>query len=115
MLGQPGRDQDGITEGLRDRGCAVELASSWIRAAVAEGSGRESSPRPAAGWTDLTDAEQNVASLVADGLTNRQIGARLYVSPYTVDAHLRHIFTKLAISSRVQLAALAVRAGVAVS
>ena len=87
-------------------GVAARLAA-WLRQA-------QSSPQPAAGWTALTDAEQNVASLVAQGLTNRQIGARLLVSPYTVDAHLRHIFNKLAISSRVELAAHAVRAGVAV-
>ncbi len=86
-------------------GVAARLAT-WLRQA-------QSSPQPA-GWTALTDAEQHVASLVADGLTNRQIAARLLVSPFTVDAHLRHIFTKLAISSRVELAAHAVRAGVAV-
>jgi DNA-binding CsgD family transcriptional regulator len=87
-------------------GVAARLAA-WLRRA-------QSSHQAAAAWTALTDAEQNVASLVAEGLTNREVGARLSVSPYTVDAHLRHIFTKLAISSRVELAAQAVRAGVAV-
>ena len=46
-----------------------------------------------------------VASLVADGLTNPQIGARLYISRRTVHTHLSHVFAKLDIASRAQLAA----------
>ena len=42
--------------------------------------------------------------LVADGLTNREVAERLYVSPHTVSGHLRHAFEKLGISSRVALA-----------
>ena len=52
----------------------------------------------------LTPAEQAVAGLVADGLTNPQIGARLYISGRTVQTHLVHIFAKLDIASRAQLA-----------
>jgi DNA-binding CsgD family transcriptional regulator len=59
------------------------------------------------GWAAITPAELAVARLVADGLTNRQIAERLFLSPHTVNAHLRHIFTKLAINSRVTLARLA--------
>jgi len=44
-----------------------------------------------------------VARLVAEGLTNRQAAARLFVSPRTISAHLRHIFGKLQIGSRVEL------------
>ena len=61
--------------------------------------------RPAFGWSSLTPAEQAVAGLVADGLTNPQIGARLYISGRTVQTHLVHIFAKLDIASRAQLAA----------
>jgi transcriptional regulator of acetoin/glycerol metabolism/DNA-binding CsgD family transcriptional regulator len=53
--------------------------------------------------TELTEAEVAVAELVATGLSNRDAASRLLVSPHTVDAHLRHIYTKLGISSRVQL------------
>ena len=53
----------------------------------------------------MTPAEQAVAGLVADGLTNPQIGARLYISGRTVQTHLAHIFAKLDIASRAQLAA----------
>ena len=70
---------------------------------------------PAAGvpvgrWDLLTAREREVAGLVAQGLTNRDIAARLVVSKRTVDAHLEHILSKLGYSSRVQVAALASRA-----
>jgi transcriptional regulator of acetoin/glycerol metabolism len=56
------------------------------------------------GWDSLTECEWRLAELVADGLTNRQAAARLSVSHHTVDSHLRHIFRKLDINSRVGLA-----------
>ena len=55
---------------------------------------------------DLTAAERRVARLAADGLTNRELANRLTVSPHTVDYHLRQIFRKLGISSRVRLTRL---------
>ena len=61
--------------------------------------------RPQYGWASLTLTEQTVARLVAEGLSNPQIGDRLYVSRRTVQTHLAHVFTKLDISSRTQLAA----------
>ena len=45
--------------------------------------------------------------LVADGLTNREVAERLYVSPHTVNGHLRHAFGKLGINSRVALTRIA--------
>ena len=65
--------------------------------------GRSSSPPPRFGLASLTDAERGVAEQVATGQTNRQVGAALCLSPHTIDAHLRHIYTKLGITSRVQL------------
>jgi DNA-binding CsgD family transcriptional regulator len=56
------------------------------------------------GWASLTAAELRIARLVAEGLTNRQIAARLRVSPHTIDYHLKHAFSKLCVRSRVQLA-----------
>lgn len=61
------------------------------------------SGRPKSGWRALTEPEINVATLAADGRTNRQIAAALFISPHTVNTHLRHIFEKLDINSRVQL------------
>ena len=60
--------------------------------------------RPQFGWRSLTPAEQAIATLVAQGLSNRQIGDRLYVSRRTVQTHLAHVFAKLDITSRAQLA-----------
>jgi non-specific serine/threonine protein kinase len=54
----------------------------------------------------LTRREQEIAELVASGLSNREIAARLFISKRTVDAHVEHIFGKLEISSRVQLTVL---------
>jgi DNA-binding CsgD family transcriptional regulator len=59
--------------------------------------------RPPYGWGSLTDTELATAELVAEGLTNREVGQQLFMSPHTVDAHLRHIFRKLHISSRIEL------------
>jgi DNA-binding CsgD family transcriptional regulator len=59
------------------------------------------------GWAALTTSELAVARLVAEGLTNREVAERLFVSPHTVSSHLRHVFTKLGITSRVELARVA--------
>ena len=58
-------------------------------------------------WRSLTDAELRIAELVAGGLTNRNIAEYLNLSPHTVDAHLKHTYTKLNIHSRVELTVLA--------
>jgi DNA-binding CsgD family transcriptional regulator len=62
-----------------------------------------SSVRPVAGWDSLTDTEQAVAGLVAEGLNNNQVAARMYISTHTVAHHLRQSFRKLGIGSRVEL------------
>ncbi|WP_369153503.1 LuxR C-terminal-related transcriptional regulator [Streptomyces sp. R17] len=60
--------------------------------------------RPTTGWASLTDTERAVADLVAQGLTNRETADLMFLSPYTVNFHLRQIFRKLSITSRVELA-----------
>jgi pimeloyl-ACP methyl ester carboxylesterase/DNA-binding CsgD family transcriptional regulator len=65
--------------------------------------------RPALGWAALTDAERRVADLVAGGLANREVAERLYLSRYTVETHLKHVYAKLGVSSRAELAALTPR------
>jgi len=62
------------------------------------------SARPVTGWDSLTGTEQAVAGLVAQGLNNNQIAARMYISTHTVAHHLRQAFRKLSIASRVELA-----------
>ena len=61
--------------------------------------------RALTGWESLTRSERAVAELVAQGLTNREVGTRLFVSPHTVNSHLRHAFQKLDVSTRTALAA----------
>ncbi len=62
--------------------------------------------RPVDGWESLTATERTVSRLVAEGLTNGAVARRLYISPHTVNTHLRHIFAKLAVPNRVALAAV---------
>jgi DNA-binding CsgD family transcriptional regulator len=63
--------------------------------------------RPAFGWNSLTDTERRIVDLVAQGLSNRQVASQVFLSAHTVAFHLRHIFWKLDVTSRVQLARLA--------
>jgi predicted ATPase/DNA-binding CsgD family transcriptional regulator len=65
--------------------------------------------RPASGWSALTPTEHDVVCLVSEGLANNDIAARLFVSPRTVQSHLTHVYSKLGVSSRVQLAQEAAR------
>ena len=60
--------------------------------------------RPAFGWDSLTDTERTIVGLVARGLSNRQVASRVFLSTHTVAYHLRHVFWKLGVTSRVQLA-----------
>jgi DNA-binding CsgD family transcriptional regulator len=64
--------------------------------------------RPVCGWASLTDTERRVAHVVAAGVTNAEAARRLCLSRHTVDYHLRQIFRKLAIRSRVELTAVVV-------
>jgi predicted ATPase/DNA-binding CsgD family transcriptional regulator len=80
----------------RDEASALALGKP-ARAAVAA-SGR-------AGTGPLGEREAEVARLVADGLTNKEIGGRLFISERTVDSHVRSILNKLGFSSRAQIAA----------
>jgi len=61
------------------------------------------------GWASLTDAELRVIAHVSQGTTNRRVAEELYVSRHTVDAHLKHIYLKLDVHSRVELTVLALQ------
>lgn len=66
--------------------------------------GPGSRKRQTTGWQSLTPTELDVVSLVAEGLTNKDVAARLFISPRTVQSHLAHVFTKLGVTTRTQLA-----------
>jgi DNA-binding CsgD family transcriptional regulator len=69
-----------------------------------KGGGRK---RPTAGWASLTPAELEVVRLVSEGLRNEGIARRLFIAPGTVKVHLSHIFAKLGVTTRAELAARA--------
>jgi transcriptional regulator of acetoin/glycerol metabolism/DNA-binding CsgD family transcriptional regulator len=64
-------------------------------------------PRPTFGWKSLTETERAVTDLVSQGLTNREAAERLFMSHYTIDSHLRSIYRKLGVHSRVELTGIA--------
>ena len=82
---------------------SLDQAVAWIRRARGE------RKRPGRGWESLTPTEIRVVELVAEGLTNPQIGERMFISRGTVKVHLSHIFAKLSIATRAELAAEATR------
>jgi DNA-binding CsgD family transcriptional regulator len=112
-LGSGARD-DGIS--ALDRALAINagVGATWDAARV-RGRLRNlgirrrlaSSDRPGMGWEALTAAEHRVVRLAADGNTNREIAKKLFISPHTVNTHLRHVFDKLDIKSRVDLTRIA--------
>nr|QZD55679.1 AAA family ATPase [Glycomyces sp. TRM65418] len=65
--------------------------------------GRGAAPGTRSHGCPLTESELRVARLVAQGMTNREVGVALFLSRHTVDSHLRHAFTKLGINNRVSL------------
>jgi DNA-binding CsgD family transcriptional regulator len=81
-------------------------ADGWIERARTElrASGETARKRDTSTLGELTPQETQVASFVARGLSNKEVAAQLYLSPRTIDAHLRSVFAKLQVTSRTQLA-----------
>jgi DNA-binding CsgD family transcriptional regulator/tetratricopeptide (TPR) repeat protein len=88
-----GRDQARVRRRLRQLGIRRR---HWATTAV----------RPVTGWDSLTATEQTAARFVAEGLSNGQVAARMYISTHTVAHHLRQAYRKVGISSRVELTRL---------
>jgi DNA-binding CsgD family transcriptional regulator len=80
-------------------------AVPWAERAEAEprAAGETARKRDISAAEQLTPQELQIAGLVAEGLTNKEIAAQLFLSPRTVDCHLRKVFTKLGIASRAEL------------
>ncbi|MGH3962160.1 MAG: helix-turn-helix transcriptional regulator [Pseudonocardiaceae bacterium] len=92
---------DDVYESAFAAGAAMETDEVVAYARRARGERK----RPSSGWDSLTPTELTVVRHVTAGLTNRHIGERMSITPGTVKVHLSHIFGKLDISSRSQLAA----------
>jgi DNA-binding CsgD family transcriptional regulator len=102
------RESIGIYEQLGATRDVARMEAS-LRALGLRRGRRSARRRPATGWESLTPTERSVVGLVADGLRNREIADRLFISPRTVETHLTHVFGRLGISSRTELVALAGR------
>lgn len=95
-----------IYRGIGAFGPMADLQNRMRRAGFRRRQWQTAQPRPADGWAALTTAEVKVAELIADGYTNKAAGAALGVSVNTIGTHLRAVFRKLGVQSRVQLSNL---------
>jgi DNA-binding CsgD family transcriptional regulator len=107
-------DRSGVESLLRAREGYAASGATAARARVQRSlqsagvrrRGKEPRSRPDTGWDSLTEMERRVAVLISDGHTNRSAATELFLSPSTINTHLRAVFTKLGVHSRVQLAKL---------
>ncbi|MDT5175735.1 MAG: hypothetical protein QOG37_2986 [Mycobacterium sp.] len=112
-----GADHDRTVARLREAFGDNEFDAAWAEgvAMSTEESiayaqrGRGQRRRARSGWGSLTPTERAVVELVSEGLANKAIAAKLFISLRTVESHLTHVYTKLGLSSRVQLAQEAAR------
>ncbi len=88
---------------------AIDRAEAGARAFGVRRGRRGPRRRPSFGWESLTATELRVVDLVAQGLTNRAIGEQMFISARTVETHVGHLFAKLRVSNRAELAATAIR------
>jgi DNA-binding CsgD family transcriptional regulator len=94
-------DGYGLTEAAADM---ARIRRRLRRLGVRRRHWASAAERPSAGWESLTETERTASQLVAQGLNNRQVADRMYVSAHTIAFHLRQVFRKLSIGSRVELA-----------
>ena len=107
-------DRDGLVATLRDAAeRAEEVGIAHLRSIAARELrglgvrlGTTASRAIAAGFDVLTDREHEIAALVAEGRSNKQVAAALYIAPKTVEHNLGRIYAKLGLRSRTELAAM---------
>jgi DNA-binding CsgD family transcriptional regulator len=111
LLARAGRREDGVTQLLEAMEIYESLAAARdaarVRSTLRQHGVRRTGHRRATGalggWDSLSDTEQKVAALVAQRLSNPEVAERLFVSRHTVESHLKSIYRKLGISSRLEL------------
>jgi predicted ATPase/DNA-binding CsgD family transcriptional regulator len=104
-------DYEASIAALRKTMTSTDFGTAWAEGAALSVDevlgyvqrGRGERKRPASGWASLTPTERDVVRLVSEGLTNKDIGTKLFVSHRTVQTHLTNVYTKLGLTSRVQL------------
>jgi DNA-binding CsgD family transcriptional regulator len=99
----------GLGDEAFDNAWAEGAAMSLEEAVAYVQRGRGARGRPSAGWSSLTPRELEVVRLVAQGMTNPDIGEKLFLSKRTVQTHLSHIFAKVGVATRAELASEATR------
>ncbi|MCX5417819.1 response regulator transcription factor [Streptomyces sp. NBC_00059] len=99
-------DRTGATARLKE---AAQLVENLRAAPLARQISGLLRPRPAR--DGLTEREHEVLRLITEGLSNRQVAARLHISPSTAGVHVSHILTKLGAATRTEAAAIAIRKG----
>jgi DNA-binding CsgD family transcriptional regulator len=92
-------------DAARAEGAALSIEEAIAYSQRARGKRK----RPSSGWESLTPTEIDVVRLLREGLANKDIAARLLISRRTVQTHLTHVYTKLGLTSRVQLVQEAAR------
>jgi predicted ATPase/class 3 adenylate cyclase/DNA-binding CsgD family transcriptional regulator len=110
-------DYESTLAAVRDALGVTEFEATWAEGAALSTEeaigyaqrGRGERKRPPTGWASLTPTEHSVIRLACEGLSNKDIAARLFVSPRTVQTHLTHVYAKLGLTSRVQLVQEAAR------
>ena len=110
-------DYQASVAALRNTMSETDFDSAWAEGAALSTEeavayaqrGRGQRRRPTSGWASLTPTERDVIRLVCEGLANNDIAIRLFVSPRTVQTHLTHVYSKLGLTSRVQLVQEAAR------
>ncbi len=110
-------EHDAAVATLRNALGEADFESAWAEGAELSADeaiayaqrGRGERKRPSTGWASLTPAELDVVKLISEGLGNKDIATRLFISPRTVETHLTHVYTKLGLASRLQLAQEAAR------